>query len=364
MSKHWSPTKGQLVEDFADMPAFNRPVPQPRGNGGRFRGRDGIEEIAQLVGSKRFRDIKRSGNFMPGQFQEWNKKENGGNGKYWGKYEDIDGDGLAHEFVVRRGGEGGPLIAVNGYTTKQSDWGARKLFYEKYPTRAERSGKTAKTYMRDEYYKPTYDDRGHITEWTITPGNEPEGFNEWTMYNNYRPKDLSPYQAVNKYIVQPALEIYLKNNGVDKKTYIATNGGVGALSRLASAIYDFLVKNQVIDFLRATKEFDKYEDYYQATHDIDDPDYEAKLEKFVLNRKEVKEYIKDYVANVILDNETRINTIQQIASMIHGAELNSPPRPKPSPKSPPKSRREARRRMVMTPVSPPPHGLTDPDDDE
>ena len=72
MSKHWSPTKGQLVDDFADMPAFVRRDPQPRGNGGRFRGRDGIDEIEQLVGSKRFSDIKRSSNFMPGQFQVWN----------------------------------------------------------------------------------------------------------------------------------------------------------------------------------------------------------------------------------------------------------------------------------------------------
>ena len=61
MSKHWSSPKGELVDDFSDMPAFVRRAPQPRGNGGKLRGRYGIEEIAQLVGSKRFRDIKRSG---------------------------------------------------------------------------------------------------------------------------------------------------------------------------------------------------------------------------------------------------------------------------------------------------------------
>ena len=217
--------------------------------------------------------------------------------------------------------------------------------------------------MRDKYYKPTYDDRGQITEWTIVPGNEPDGFNKWNMYNNYTPKSMSPYQAINKYIVQPALEIYLTKQGIDKTTYLKNNGGVGALSRLASAIYDFLVKNQVIDFLRNTGDFDKYEEYYQATHDIDDDDYDAKLEKFVLNRKEVKEYIKQYVTGVILDNETRINTIEIIASMIQNDNLASPPRPKPSPRSTPKSRRKERRKMVMTPVSPPPHGLSDPDDD-
>ena len=351
MSKHWSPTKGQLVDDFADMPAFVRRDPQRRGNGGIFRGRDGIEEIAQLVGSKRFRDIKRSGNFMPGQFDLWNARENGGNGKYWGGYQDVDGDEKAHEFVVRRGGEHGPMVAVNGYTTKQSDWGARRLFYETYPKRSDRKG------------VPDYAGGMDIKNWTIEPGSEQDDLRKWTMYNNYTPKSMSPYQAINKYIVQPALEQYLAKQGIDKKTYIADNGGVGALSRLASAVYDFLVKNQVIDFLRNTGDFDKYEEYYQTTHDIDDDDYDAKLEKFVLNRKEVKEYIKQYVAGVILDNETRINTIEIIASMIQKDGLASPPRPKPSPKSPPKSRRRERRKMVMTPVSPP-HGLSDPDDDE
>ena len=364
MSKHWSPTKGQLVDDFSDMPAFVRRAPQPRGNGGRFRGRDGIEEIAKLVGSKRFRDIKRSSNFMPGQFQLWNARENGGNGKYWGGYQDVDDDKKAHEFVVRRGGEDGPMIAVNGYTTKQSDWGARRLFYETYPKRSDRKGMTTKTFMRDEYYIPDYENGMDVKNWVIEPGSEQDDLRKWDMYNNYTPKSMSPYQAVNKYIVQPALDLYLAKQGIDKKTYIADNGGVGVLSRLASAIYDFLVKNQVIDFLRDTGEFNEYEAYYQATHDIDDPDYEAKLEKFVLNRKEVKDYIKDYVAGVILDNKSRIKTIELIASMIQNDGLASPPRPKPSPKSTPKSKRRVRRKVVMTPVSPPPHGMSVSDDDE
>ena len=357
MSKHWSPTKGQLVDDFADMPAFVRRGPQTRGNGGRLRGRDGIDEIAQLVGSRRFRDIKRSGNFMPGQFELWNAKENGGNGKYWGDYQDVDGDGLAHEFVVRRGGEAGPLIAVNGYTTKQSDWGARRLFYEKYPNRSDRSGKTAKTYMRDEYYVPDYAGGMDVKSWTIEPGSVQDDLRAWTMYNNYIPKNLSPYQAVNKYIVQPALELYLNKHGVDKKTYLSENDGVGALSRLASAIYDHLVRNQVIDYLRETGVYDELESIYKTNHSDNDPDYEIKLEKYIFNRKDVKEYIKQYVTSIILNDEARNNTIQYYAANIKGYELKSPPRPKPvTPKQ--------QRQKVMTPRSPPPFTKPSSDDEE
>ena len=165
---HGSPLRKDLGDDdFSDMPAYVAPVRAYRS--GKLRGRYGIEEIAQIVGSKRFRDIKRSGNFMPGQFDIWNEKENGGNRKYWGGYQDADGDGLEHEFVVRRGDKHGPMVAVNGYTTKRSDWGARSLFYTKNPTRWQRKGKTAKTYMRDEYYVPDYDDGMDVKNWAIVP---------------------------------------------------------------------------------------------------------------------------------------------------------------------------------------------------
>ena len=297
---HGSPLRKDLGDDdFSDMPAYTAPVRAYRG--GKLRGRYGIEEIAKIVGSKRFRDIKRSGNFMPGQFDKWNENKKGGNGKYWGGYEDLDEDGFAHEFVVRRGGENGPLVAVNGYTTKQSDWGARRLFYEKHSTREERRGKTPKTFMRDEYYKPTYDGRGYITEWTIKPGYEPDGFNEWNMYNNYIPKDLSPYQAINRYIVMPALETYLAKQGKDKKTYIAANGGVGVLSRITSNVYDELVRAPVKAYLLNNGAYEMHEaNFKQTKKGRETTNYEVDLEKYVFSKKDAKDVVRQYVANKVL----------------------------------------------------------------
>ena len=197
----------QDSDDFSDMPEYIPPIKTVHRRGPR--GRDAINEIAQIVGSKRFRDIKRSGNFMPGQFDIWNAKETGGNNKYWGGYQDVDGDGLAHEFVVRREKETGPMVAVNGYTTKRSDWAARKTFYENNPSREQRKGKTVKTYMRDEYYNPEYEGM-QIKSWGVEPGSEHDDFRndkEWSRYIKYTPKEMSPYQAVNKYIVMPALKL-------------------------------------------------------------------------------------------------------------------------------------------------------------
>ena len=59
-------------DDFDDMPEYVPTVRAARGPRGRY----GINELAQIVGSKNYRDIKRSGNFMPGQFEIWNAKKN------------------------------------------------------------------------------------------------------------------------------------------------------------------------------------------------------------------------------------------------------------------------------------------------
>ena len=301
-----------LSEDDS-VPEYHPIAKRPRV--GKLRGRYGIEEIAQIVGSKRYRDIKRIGNFMPGQFQLWNEKENGGNRQYWGGYEDLDDDGYAHEFVVRRGDKHGPMVAVNGYTTKRSDWGARSLFYTKNPTRWQRKGKTAKTFVRDEYYKPTYDDRGHITKWEIEPESEKDDIREWTMYNNYRPKDLSPYQAINRYIVMPALETYLKNNGIDKKTYIAANGGVGVLSRITSNVYDELVKAPVKAYLINNRAYEMHEENFKQTKKgQESTNYEVDLEKYVFSKKDVKDVVRQYVANKVLPKASEL--VAQYAEVI------------------------------------------------
>ena len=220
---------------------------------GQLRGRVGVEELAQIVGSKRFRDVKRSANFMPGQFELqivgskrfrdvkrsanfmpgqfelWNGKN--GN-KYWGGYQDLDKDEI-NEFVVRRKDEHGPMIAVNGYTTKRSDWGARELYYQDNPTRESRSKNgPLKKYIRS-YYNPTYDDTGKITKWGIKPGSEEDPFHDkmYDRYIKYTPKDLSPYQAIQKYIFTPVFKAYLQESNMTRKQFIESFG-FGSMRRM------------------------------------------------------------------------------------------------------------------------------------
>ena len=111
-----------------------------------------------------------------------------------------------------------------------------------------------------------------------------------------------------------------------------------------------------MNYLRETGVYDELESIYKTNHSDNDPDYEIKLEKYIFNRKDVKEYIKQYVTSIILNDEARNNTIQYYAANIKGDELKSPPRPKPvTPKQ--------QRRKVMTPTSPPPFTKPSSDDE-
>ena len=241
--KSYTASEIEALSDDDSIPEYQPIEKMRKERVGQLRGRVGVKELAQIVGSRNYRNIKRSSNFMPGQFEIWNGKN--GN-KYWGGYQDVDKDGLAHEYVVRRKDENGPMTAVNGYTTKRSDWLARKAFYERYPDREQRKGKSAKTYMRDEYYHPEYDQYGQITEYGVVPGGEDDvfGAEEYNRYIKYTPKNLSPYQAFQKYVFKPAFDAFLREAKMTRKQFIESFG-FGSIATSASNVYYVLVKEAI-----------------------------------------------------------------------------------------------------------------------
>ena len=216
------------------------------------------------------------------------------------------------------------MIAVNGYTTKRSDWAARKKFYEAYPERSTRKGKTVKTYMRDEYYVPTYDDKtGKITEWSIKPGSDQDEFRDddvWKRYNKYTPRKMSPYQAINKYIFMPALKQHLAAINMTQKEYLKQYGGVAVLSKLLSKIYYNLVKGPVWAYLDNKGVLSELENEFVEKKGIDAVDIEpAEFEKFVFSKKAVRKVIKTYVRERILPNKDDLINIY--AAQIDGDQL-------------------------------------------
>ena len=282
----------------------------------KLRGRKAADNLFQIVGSKYKRDIVRRNNFMPGQFQLWNKNPKGGNNKYYGSMEDYDNDKIPHEFVVRRGDRNGPVVAVNGYTTKKSDWGARKVFYEANPTKEQRKHKTPKQFMKD-YYGATYEpDRMTVDTYKVDP--ETDKFTkDWENYNLYIPKDISPYKAFSTNITYPAIKkVFLDLAGGDKekaKAYrkqIMASQGVGYMSTIASDCFFDIVKRPVLIYLNDNGYIDELATAYTVmkrekgqpvpANFSDDKEFE----QFIFSRAGVKKVVKRMTAPILTDDAT------------------------------------------------------------
>ena len=288
------------------------------------RGRIGLadnDDLFKFVSSKKHQDIVRRNNFMPGAFEVWNENPKGGNHKYYGADEDIDGDGI-NEFVVRRGNAEGPRIAVNGYTTKLSDWPVRKEYYKAYPTRAARKGKNINSYANEEYFNPIYaQNQMDITGYN---GVDPKSLKYQGKYNLHISTSRSPYRALQAIIVNPAVkEAISEMCGDDKETIKAVRAqvkeglGGGILETFVmSSVYDDLVKSRVLQTLQQagsleglksnflTNKVDKNPQY--KVENINDPN-SKEYDEFVasvMNKASVKKAVKEYVAGLLSDADT------------------------------------------------------------
>ena len=126
-------------------------------------------DLISIVGSKNRRHIYRIGNFRnPYAFDEWQneiKKKNPKDPrlKLVGELKNVDEDPTP-EFLVKRGKR---LIAVNGYSTKKSDYPIEYEYYSKHPTESER-----KATPMDNWLFEKYKDKMNIDEKTGLPSDE------------------------------------------------------------------------------------------------------------------------------------------------------------------------------------------------
>ena len=299
-------------------------VATPRKNRGRVGLQDN-EELFKFVASKSHQDIVRSNKFMPGQFDIWNANPKGGNGKYYGAYEDIDDDGI-NEYVVRRGNSTGPRIAVNGYTTKLSDWPVRKEFYVKYPTRAQRKGHTIREFVNEDYFHPVYATNQMDIE--RFEGVDPRTLDYKGKYNLHISKkqnpQRSPYRALMAIIVNPAVKEALNEvcSG-DKDAIKALRnslkdplGGAILETHIMSHVYDNLIKERVIQQLQNSGDYNKLKTTFIQNKTTKNPNYNigkidekysTEYDEFIrsiMNKSNVKTVVKAFVAQILSDQET------------------------------------------------------------
>ena len=307
----------------------------------------GLNPLYELVSSKQHQDIVRRNNYMPGQFEIWNSKPTGGNNKYWGGDYDLDNDGI-NEYVVRRGDEHGPIVAVNGYTTKQSDWLARRKFYEKYPDRENRKGKTVNSFMRDEYFNPTYDETGlKINKWAINPETDEEFIKYHKMYNFHAPGPLSPFRAIGQLIVYPAIKTAFLQiaNGNEKlakyvRKVVVEKYGIKAYeSTVLSGIYNQLVRDPVLNKIQdkleqlkqdylTIKRATKGSSFNPNFENVQSADYKE-FERWLFAKKEIKELVKNYVNTMLstqkeqLKNSLTTNIVKKISTDISSIKADA-----------------------------------------
>lgn len=275
---------------------------------------DEIQYITKVVGSKNKKDITRKNAFMSKKaFEAWNQKR-GGN--YAMHDEDIDDDEIK-ELVVRN--PKGELVAVNGYTVKRSDWGVRKPFYETYPTREERRGKSLGEYVRDTIYETTandFDDYGYAKEGYIKRIKNIQSQPEYAGYS-MKASTPSPYNLFIKNIIKPAVDYVLSDIADGDRGKIKTlrilcdlDYGKGWMMQFAGKLWNDWVRNPIIKSLR--NQIELYKNKYNENHvekisDVED----EKFVKWLLNRAEIKAQVKKAFEHIMKNKQTAIKTAME-----------------------------------------------------
>ena len=291
----------------------------------KARGRKGADELFNIVSSKMARDIKRKQDWISNaSFNIWNAKDmerHGGVQRYWGQLEDYDHDGMPIEYVVRRGGSDGPVVAVNGYTTSKSDFPWRYDYYEAYPTEEKRKEKSFGDFIHDKYgptYKPD-----HMTVESYKLDPESDSRTRWIKqhggYTYPVPKDITPYQAISTIVHGIIGDIILNNYAkgdeemakeIRKKIMKASGKGPGFASVLCSLVYDTVITTPIHDLLRTKGLMPKYIELFVETKRRTKPEFEFKAEnpehadmfnKWLAAKKKYKQAAKKLAKQYVSD---------------------------------------------------------------
>ena len=278
----------------------------------------------KLVSSKLARDIVRSSNFMPGQFDEWNRNPKGGNNNYTSENKDIDGDKIP-EFLVKKGDK---IIAVNGYTTKKSDFPFKREYYERYPSAKLRKNHKYSDFIKDDYYGPTYSaDGSSITKWSGTDPTTDEFKRKYKNFNTHRPRPLSTYQAFSKYIVGPACKLAFmvlgKSNPekakIARKVAATEIGKPMIESYITSITYAIAVKVPTLSELDRNHQLEEYQDAFLAHMAIKDPSFKLdfkqqdveksleykKFEDWLFGLENIKNRVREHMKKLLSDDREK-----------------------------------------------------------
>ena len=319
--KHWDDEFEAIDETgitYADR------IPEREIKARKIRGRRGMDGLFELVSSKNARDVARKADWTAmAPFKIWNDKDmkrNKGKQRYWGALEDYDKDGLPIEFVVRRGKPDGPVVGVNGYTTKASDYPWRYEYYDAYPTKEARKATSFDEFMMKKYGPVYAKDNMTVESWTIDPevDRRTQMIKKHTGYTYPVPGARSPYQAFSSLLVYPAISEIILNDlaggdednakAIRKKIAANSGKGPGFGSVLCSELYYTYILHGIYELLNKNGLMTQYQQAFVETKKRNNPKFtydpsneedQNKFTSWLHSRKEFKEAAKARTAKFV-----------------------------------------------------------------
>lgn len=299
----------------------------------KYKPRYGMNELKDIVSSAHARDIKRIDGLTTTKSAAKYLAKRGMN-KYKVREEDLDGDKFPETVVYDPADN---IYAINGYTTKPSDYVYRRKYYEEYPTRKVRSGKTLNHYI-NEYYQPSYDENGIDIHYKKDKTTDP--YYIYAKKKGYKvnlPSKLSPYRAFSKFIVKPLYDYILNElasvgngNFEDELKEIKKRLGVSGYTRVLTATYNKHIANKII------AEIQKNQQVYQGiVNDFDvinnkrdenkilvkgSEAYNKALVNYIKKRKIYKVNEGNYV-RLLVGKDNRINTMNYLKNDVYATTV-------------------------------------------
>ena len=249
------------------------------GNFGKPHDRIGMLDLAKIVLDLQ-RDIKRVKNAIsPQGAQELVNSHNAHSrpSAYWklnkrdqnkaatlDNLTDFNNDGVPDVVITNANDQ---PIFVNGYTTTSTNHPMELAYYNKYPTRAERKGKTLDAFTK-ELYNVTYDldnedfhKRGDVKSYDPRAdyllGYDPNKF------HLTQPKRMTSFNRFKKFIANPVLDKLLKQLNVPASAKLAIT------SKACAAAWNALVLTPIYQKYNAKTESEKNKIKKKAAAEID-----------------------------------------------------------------------------------------------
>ena len=284
---HYAP----FAETYKD---YKNPLSPPEN---RHYGFDVSPYLAGVVGSRANRDIYIKNAWQSANaFNEWKNKYPEARADYEWIEADMDKDGIDETGVKRNG----RIIAINGYTTRRSEYPYRKDYYNQYPTRELRKENKIAQYW--ERYDPELKPNDLSATWHV----KQEELDRKHIRKILK-ETVSPYQHFVKVIAKPAFDTaraefankYIKDES--KREFLSVPGIL--FTRLCSQAWDTFIiapirkqKEGVEDWLKS-----KFAQIKSLHPDLNDAVAKERAWTALKNNKQFKEDVENVYKTFIQD---------------------------------------------------------------